>query len=333
MNKVWSFILLLPSLLFISKFSMAYEVGVGIHPDGYYGNSDSILKLIQKYHFTSFRVDYRWDVIEKEKGVFTPPQNKTEKIIMDAKKYNIKPLVILGYGNRLYGGGKPKTEESIAAYCNFAGWTARHFKGQGVIYEIWNEWSNRKDKGANDIDSAKAYVKLVKYASACIKRSDQSATIIAGSFNPLDYIDLDWGGEIVKEGILNYVDGLSIHPYTWGSKRASRAEFNIHLLDKTHDDLLRISGSNKNIDFYITEIGFPTNSGKPEYSEEFVASFAYKYIIMAKRMNYIKGVWWYDFINDGNNIKYREYNFGILNRDLSEKSIAPAIRSANQKIR
>ncbi|UAA26080.1 hypothetical protein KZ663_08155 [Klebsiella pneumoniae] len=65
-----------------------------------------------------------------------------------------------------------KTEESIAAYCNFAGWTARHFKGQGVIYEIWNEWSNRKDKGANDIDSAKAYVKLVKYASACIKRSD-----------------------------------------------------------------------------------------------------------------------------------------------------------------
>lgn len=54
---------------------------------------------------------------------------------------------------------------------------------------------------------------------------------------------------------------------------------------------------------------------------------------MAKRMNYIKGVWWYDFINDGNNIKYREYNFGILNRDLSEKSIAPAIRSANQQIR
>ncbi|HBT3237065.1 TPA: hypothetical protein MBF77_004774 [Klebsiella aerogenes] len=115
------------------------------------------------------------------------------------QKYNIKPLVILGSGNRLYGGGQPKTEESIAAYCNFAGWTARHFKGQGVIYEIWNEWSNRKDKGANDIDSAKAYVKLVKYASACIKRSDQSATIIAGSFNPLDYIDLDWGLRSLKK--------------------------------------------------------------------------------------------------------------------------------------
>ena len=49
-------------------------------------------------------------------------------------------MFILDYGNRLYDHGQaPRSDSARAAFARFAAAAARHFRGQGVIWEIWNE--------------------------------------------------------------------------------------------------------------------------------------------------------------------------------------------------
>lgn len=335
-NKVlrWSVnVTLIVSFVFLSiNQALAFNIGVGVHPDGFYGTPEEFISLMKKYDINSLRTDYKWDSVEKVKGQYSAPNSKTEKVLDIAYQNGINPIVLLDYGNELYGKGKPITDEQVSAFSNYAAWTVKHFKGKASVFEIWNEWSNRVEPGANNDESAKNYVKLVEVVSKVIKKENPQATVIAGSFNPMDYIDLRWGKEIVKLGILDYIDGLSVHPYTWGSRRASIPEFNIKMLDKTQQDLLVLAKRTSPIPLYITEMGFPTSDKNPVLTQQEIADYAYKYILLAKTKPYIKGVWWYDFINDGNNKNYRENNFGILNRDLSKKSTADAIKNASKSI-
>lgn len=71
--------------------------------------------------------------------------------------------------------------------------------------------------------------------------------------------------------------------------------------------------------FYITEMGYPTYSGASGISEVDAANWIVEYSILAKQTGYIKGVWWYDLINDGNSAENKEFNFGFYTHDLQEK--------------
>ena len=82
----------------------------------------------------------------------------------------------------------------------------------------------------------------------------------------------------------------------------------------------------RKIPVYITEIGI-SDYYKNTISESDIAQFARDYFLQARKRDYIQGVWWYDFINDGDDRKNGEHNFGILNKDLSEKSTAPIVKN------
>jgi polysaccharide biosynthesis protein PslG len=332
LKKSCGFISFLFLSFLMSKQAVAFNVGVGVHPNGYTGTEESLIQLMKKYNFNSFRTDYKWDSVEKIKGHYLPPNTKTEKILNIARKNGIDPVIILDYGNGIYGTNRPITDQEITAYTNYVAWTVKHFKGKVSTFEIWNEWSNRVHPGANSNESAKDYVKLVRATSYIIRKENPHAIIIAGSFNPMDYIDLKWGEEIVRLGIMKYVDGLSIHPYTYGSKRATDPELNMHFLDKTQEKLMRLADLKSQIPLYITEIGLPIYGKTPVFDQQEVARYAYDYINLASKKEYIKGVWWYDLIDDGNDKENREDNFGILNRNLTEKKQANSIKEIIDKI-
>ncbi|MBW6001889.1 hypothetical protein CF026_27580, partial [Klebsiella michiganensis] len=69
------------------------------------------------------------------------------------------------------------------------------------------------------------------------------------------------------------------------------------------------------------------------FTEKDVADYAKNYILEGSKVDYIKGIWWYDLIDDGNNKKNREHNFGILNRNLSEKNVSQAIKNASESVK
>ena len=89
-----------------------------------------------------------------------------------------------------------------------------------------------------------------------------------------------------------------------------------------------ISGEYKKI--YITEIGI-SDHYRNTIPQSDIANFAIDYYNQAADRNYIQGVWWYDFINDGNNKGNGEDNYGILNSDLTEKPIARSIKNLRKK--
>lgn len=118
---------------------------------------------------------------------------------------------------------------------------------------------------------------------------------------------------------MNYVDGFSIHPYSYGNDNyAIRApEGNLGVVDKFEARLAKAAG--KTVPIYITEIGVPTYDGKGGLSKDVAAQYVVKYTFLAKSRPFIKGIWWYDLLDDGDNPKINEHRFGLLTRNGQPK--------------
>lgn len=319
-------------LLSTAAMSQDFEIGIGGHPAVFKGTADQYVSLMKKYKFNSTRIDYYWSQIERHRGVFDPRGNKIEDVIQKSKQQGISPLVILGYDNGLYFKGKPKTQQNFNDFANYAGWTAHHFKGVVDTYEIWNEWSTFQvsPEEGHSQQSANDYFNLVKAASENIKRNNPNAKVIAGSFNPLRKDERDWADKLIKLGILKYIDGFSLHPYFYKNYDAITPEQVISAIQDAQDEFVRVSGSSKNIPFYITEVGIPTNADfhGMNFNDSYISNYAYDLINRAKRVSYIRGVWWYDLYDDGGSKKYSEHNFGVLNRDMTPKKTVLEIMKA-----
>jgi len=319
----------------VTGFGCAYAFypGVGIHPNEFKGSAEELIALMKKYDIKSFRTDYPWSRVEVQKGVLQSSKDTTDNVISLAKDSGISPLIILDYGNKNYGGGKPVTPEAVSAFANYSAWTTSHFKGKAEIFEVWNEWSHRNGKSQDAVSeaSAEAYFRLVKATSLAVKKENPAAIVIAGGFNPLDNTDKNWGVMLVKLGILEYIDGISLHPYSYQNRTVADPSFNLKRIELYQEELNQIIG--KRIPFYITEVGYPAYNGGANLSDSEVARYAYEYMTAASKMNFIAGVWWYDFIDDGDDKSKREYNFGILKNDLSEKLVTKKFTGALKEIK
>ncbi len=323
--KLFMVFLIMPMMLLHSKICYSFEVGVGTHLSGFNGTPQGYINLLKKYNITSFRTDYHWSDVEKIKGVYSPANNKLDELIELAVVNNITPVLILDYGNPLYTAGKPISKMQQEAFSKYAAWTVNHFKNKVRVYEIWNEWHLEKPRYlSQSLSSAKEYVELVRASYTEIKRVDSNAIVIAGSFNPTQPDEVIWQDKIFKLGILDYIDGVSLHTYHNTDHTFMPPCENLTLIDDMQKKIVAIKG--RKIPVYITEIGI-SDYYKNTISESDIAQFARDYFLQARKRDYIQGVWWYDFINDGDDRKNGEHNFGILNKDLSEKSTAPIVKN------
>ncbi|HCD5421666.1 TPA: hypothetical protein NBX29_005409, partial [Klebsiella pneumoniae] len=91
--------------------------------------------------------------------------------------------------------------------------------------------------------TAKGYFEIVKRVSHIIKENDPNAIILAGSFNPLTDSDNAWFYELIELGILDYIDGISIHPYSYKNENIQlrTAEANLNAIDQFYDKLTNIA--------------------------------------------------------------------------------------------
>ncbi|WP_413725046.1 endo-1,4-beta-xylanase [Sodalis sp. RH16] len=324
MKKLFIFVM----FFIFSNISLASQnkyIGVCFHPEKINISNDVLLKVLNKYKFNSFRTDYRWSNIETKKGVFNPPNERLDKIIVDSiNKYNITPLIILGYKNDLYGPGKPISPEYLEGFSNYVTWVANRYKNDKIIYEIYNEWWHddfKSNSSVNDKISSMNYLSLIKKASVIIKEIDPNALIIAGSMNPLDQRHIDWMNSMMGAGLLKYVDGVSIHPYS-----VKNPETDFIRIDRFEKELRSKYNEGRDVDIYISEMGYSDSiQGKLLASRQ--EQYAKEYMDLVNDRNYIKGIWWYQLINEKNVSSY-ESNFGLLNSDLTEKNIMKGFKNS-----
>lgn len=300
----------------ISALADDFYYGVGVLPDRTSLSSGDLLGLMKKYKVSSFRVDYAWSRVETQKNIYEITDKRLDNLIKNSSKLHIEPLLILDYGNKNYGGGRPVSAEAVNAYANYSSWVVRKYKGNVHLYEIWNEWWHARpgdNYPALSESSAKDYYNLVRVTAKKIKDNDPQAVIVVGSFNPFKKDQLSWAESLIKLGVLDYVDGLSIHPY---SQDAPEIDFS--KLDDFHNAMITLSGK-KVVELYITEVGYSDYRGS-KLNDVQIENYIPRYFKLAKERPYIKGVWWYSLIDAGNDKYNREHNFGLLDKNLKLKS-------------
>jgi polysaccharide biosynthesis protein PslG len=262
------------------------------------------------------RMDLFWGAVEKEKGKYD--FSSYDRLTEHLKKAGARPLFILDYGNDLYQKGAPSTPEARAAFARFAAAAAEHYKGKGVLFEIWNEpnlagfWPPAPDP--------KAYAALAVEAAKAIRAADPDAVILApgSSGFPWEYFET-----VFEAGLLQHIDAVSVHPYRGQEPETASADF-----ARLRGLIGRYAPADKRpMPIVSSEWGYSTVEGG--VSEAKQAS----YLIRMWLANLASGVnlsIFYDWRDDGDNPKENEHRFGTVRRDFTPK---PSFLAAQKLIR
>lgn len=291
-------------------------VGVCTH----FGQGKGLLKanlsMMWQAGISSFRDEVGWRAIEKTKGQYEMPA-AWDEFVNEGRKAGIEPLLILDYGNPLYDDGdKPRSAEAIEAFTKYAEFVVRHFQGRVKLYEVWNEWDIAI--GSRTPGSADDYGALLKAVYPRIKAVDPSITVFGGAPTP-GGVKNGWLERVLEKGVLPFMDALSIHTYTYSETgRARGPEAWAEWMAQVETMAQKYSGG-KPVPLQITETGWPTQLDRRGTPPEVSAAYLARLFLLARTMPFLKGVWWYDFQDDGWNASYNENNFGIVRPDLTPK--------------
>lgn len=171
------------------------------------------------------RIQSGWQKTEKIKGVYDFAW--LDSIVDNIISRDMTPWMCVCYGNRIYGGmaeevfgavGCPPihTEEQRTAWSNYCRALAEHFNGRVKHFEVWNEpdgihcWKHGlcpEEVGLFNIATAKA-----------LKSGNPDAYIIGGA---LGAINMSFEHKLFKTGMLDYVDAISFHAYTYDDTKIS----------------------------------------------------------------------------------------------------------------
>jgi hypothetical protein len=138
--------------------------------------------------------------------------------------------------------------------------------------------------------------------------------------------------DFVNAGGLEYADGVSIHPYFGPCSIAPEATplVEFEYIQGMQNRMSKAAG-NRPTPFYFTEAGFsdfnPTNC----ISEEKAADWAMKFALLLRTLPYVKGIWWYELVDESDVDTSQEGYFGLYKSNSKNRAVKP-IASALKKI-
>jgi hypothetical protein len=185
-------------------------VGFNMHVAG----TDQDWDAIKAAGAVMCRLDIGWSGSERVKGQYDFSRQDETLKKMDAR--GVRALFVLAYDNPLYGKAET-TEEGRQAYARWVAAAAGHFRGRGVMLELWNEpnvgfWKG--DAKMNSEQFAAQYVALVKAAVPAMRAADPNCFILGGSVSCLWRDSFMWVDAVLKDGLLDTgINALSVHPY------------------------------------------------------------------------------------------------------------------------
>jgi hypothetical protein len=317
---------LLGSLIFagMAVAQQSFVVGVCTHFGQNKGDVQANLNLIQQLGVNSIRDEVFWQGVEPERGHYAIPRN-SEYFVNAAAAAGLKPLLSLDYGNPLYDrADKPTSDEAIEAYARYAEFVVRHFQGKVSMYEIWNEWNG--GVGKTTPGTPEAYVKLLKIVYPRLKAIDPKLVIIAGAVSG-GGVRGPWLKQMLDAGALQSADAISFHQYIFSSNGPGKLPETLLQNIAKVEELIRTYNNNQDFPLFLTETGWPTNTGKSATSLQEAGDLAAQTVLLTHSLSYLQGMWWYDFQDDGLNPEKTEDNFGLVHIDLTPKPGFVAIRS------
>jgi hypothetical protein len=308
-------------------------VGVNIH---FVTGQEKDLDMIAAAGFKFVRMDFHWESIETAKGEYH--WSGYEELLTNLEKRGLRAILIFDYSHPLYEEavtspnpmtGKPHKNiaspqhpESIAAFARWAAAAATHFAGRHVLWEIWNEpngnfWSPKPN--------AEQYTALALATAKALREAEPQAAIIgpASSGFPWKFLET-----FLKSGMLEYLDGVSVHPYRGPKKPPETATGDYKKLRELIDRYAPPARKDR-IPILSGEWGYSTF--KRGVTLEIQAAFAAR----QQLANLLSGVplsIWYDWKNDGTEPNENEHNFGTVLPDLTPKPAYVAIQILTREL-
>lgn len=294
----------------------SFIIGVDTHLMNKNTSPAKALQLLQAAGVDSVRDDAYWSSAEPRRGLMKI-EPSWQTFLSQAQEHRLRPLLVLGYGDPFYDNyAKPRKPLVRDAYGNYVSFVTRQLADSVDFYEVWNEWDKENPV---DSDFAKDYSVLVQEAARRIRTNQRPMVILAGAVTSQG-MDLGFADRLVESGILNVVDGLSLHPYVHcRADERNTPENWIAWLRRISEDLKDKTKNKTAVPLYLTEMGWPSNEGRCGGDEKTQAAFLARSFFLAQTMPNIKGMWWNGLLNDGPDATDPEQNFGLLTQDLGVK--------------
>jgi len=247
-----------------------------------------IIPLAARAGLKNVRDEVYWDQTETSKGQFSFPA--TAEAYMPLLKANhIDPLVPLTFANPNYDGGQtPYTQEGFDAYARYCVKVLEHYGSQIKTVEIWNEYNGSFANGPAAKDRPDTYVKMLQTAYQAIKKARPDVTVLGVSTAgvPLPYFE-----RVFKAGGLQYMDGISVHPYRYNDTPEGLEQQLARL-----QALVEKYNNGKPKPIWVTEVGWLTKTdpapGEVRITEADQANFVVRSYVLMLSAGIVKSYWY-----------------------------------------
>ena len=259
------------------------------------------------------RTDFAWETTEKTAGQYD--FSSYDRLLGRLKAAHIRPLFTLDYGNDIYERGAPKSEKAQAAFANWAAAAITHFKGEEIVWEIWNEpnvdqfWRPKADPVS--------YSSLAVKAARAMRQADANCRILApGVFR----LDIDFLRKTLTPELLGLIDGVSIQPY-----RASGPETVYKDYIRMQELIQQIAPAGREkLPIICSEWGYSTYKGS-DVNEDRQAMYVAKLWLLSASSGCPISIY-YGWKDNGPTATNKEHRYGLLRTNLSPKPSFDAAR-------
>ena len=272
-------------------------LGVNIH---FTDPKPGEMKMLADAGFTWVRMDFGWGGTERKKGEYDFAAY--DRLMAALDEVHIRPVFILDYSNHSYDDDlSPHTDEGRAAFARWAAAAVEHFKGRGVIWEMYNEPNIQFWRPKPNVDD---YAKLALEVGKAIRKAAPDEVYIGPATSTLDFKFLE---ACFKAGCLEYWSAVSVHPYRQMNPETAMADY-----ARLRDLIQQYAPAGRQIPIVSGEWGYSAgwkNFDEDKQGRELPREFL---------TNVMAGVpisIWYDWHDDGADPKEPEHHFGTVHHE------------------
>ena len=281
----------------LPKLAVPETCGVNIHfTDPVPGE----MKMLAEGGFRWIRMDFGWGGTERIKGKYD--FGAFDRLLAALDAHQIRAVLILDYSNHHYDKGlSPASDEGRKAFARWAAAGVTHFRGRGVVWEMYNEPNISFWKPKPDV---KQYVKLALEVGKALRAAAPEEIYVGPATSTFDFGFLE---ECFKAGLLDYWSAVSVHPYRQTAPETAAADY-----ARLRKLIAKYAPKGKQIPILSGEWGYST---------------AWPHCDEAKQGKYLARQWlvdvanevpisiWYDWHDDGVDPKEGEHHFGTVRHD------------------
>jgi hypothetical protein len=173
------------------------------------------------------RIDLGWSSTEVVKGVYD--FSAYDGLLASLNVRGVHALFILGETNHFYDNGlAPFTSQGRAGFVQWAAAAVQHFRGNGIIWELYNE-PNLVGGGWTPQPNVANYVLLAAAVGTMFSSTGSTEAFVgpAAADTAAGAMDFQFLRSCFQGGLLNYFSAITVHPYRQVAPESVAADYYI----------------------------------------------------------------------------------------------------------